>query len=95
MFCDLCGKKMKVVEGILGYNTLHECVSGSEVICMYDINNECVYCGLPPELESIEGIKVQRFLKSFLKKEIKSKNPIYIHALRNSTIDRIVNDLFD
>lgn len=94
LICDLCGKEMKVVPGVLSFNTLHECITGTEIVCMYDVNDECVYCGLPPELETLEGHKVQEFCKSFVKKETSAKNPYLIRALRNNAVTKIIDVMF-
>lgn len=93
MYCDICGKKMKIVPGILSFNTLHNCITNSEVVQMYDIEDGLVYCGMPLELETEKGKEIQKFSKSFIKKEYNSKNPIFIRALRNHSINKILENM--
>jgi hypothetical protein len=90
MYCNLCGKKMIITAGILNYNTVHNCITGAEVVCMYDENDDLAYCGLPLELETVKGNEIQQFLKSFLIKEKNSTNQLYMRALRKNTINNIV-----
>lgn len=94
IICDICGKRVKIVPSILSFNTLHNCITGSEVVCMYDYEDGCVYRGLPLELETENGQKLQDFCRSFIKKEIKSKNPFLMRALRNNSVNKILESLY-
>lgn len=93
MYCTICGKNMRIFPGILAYNTTHTCISNSEVICMYDINNECIYCGIPLYLETPKGHALQEFCKGFLQKELRSTDSYLICALRNQTIKKILTTI--
>lgn len=95
-FCDICGKIMTIVPGMLSYNTIHNCITGTEMVCMYDVGDECVYWGIPPELDNERGLAIRDLCKSFVKKELYAKNYYLIRALRNSTtkilLDSMSND---
>lgn len=90
LYCNLCGKKMTKIPSFLYYNTIHNCLLGEEVVYMYDIGDECIYYEIPKKIEAIN--KMEQFCKSFLDKELKSNNMLYIRALRNNTIKKLTNN---
>ncbi len=94
MHCEICGRYLYIIPGFLGYNTTHDCIIGTDIIFIYDEDNDCVYKGLPLELETEEGRSIQNFCKNFLQKELHSKNNNYLlRALRNQTINSISKNL--
>ena len=93
LLCDICGKIMTITPGILSYNTEHICITDYEVVRMYDVGDECVYIGMPPELDTEEGHKIQDFCRSFVNKELNAKNRYLVRALRNNTVKKIIDNL--
>jgi len=90
MYCEICGREPKIIPGgFLSYNTVHNCITGTSVICIHDYNHECVYCGLPSELETPEGMQIVDYCKKFVYKEIRAKNQYLMHALRTSTMNNL------
>lgn len=84
MNCDICGKIMTVVPKMMGVYTVHKCITGYDILHMYNTHGILYYRGLPDELDDPD---LQYFLQLFL---IKSKQSYLIKALRNSTINRLI-----
>lgn len=95
MICELCGKDIEITQRILSYYDLHECITGTDILSIYDSDFNRIYHGLPLELETNYGIKIQDFCKSFLQKEIYSRNPYLFRALRLNTVQNIIDDLMN
>ena len=76
---------MRVYPKLIGFYTLHTCITDTNILHMYDHNGKLYYRGLPNKLEEYVPL-----LQKFLKKEKMAKNQYLIYALRKTTIDRIL-----